>query len=271
VLVQGGVAPRSHRNRLWTLTARELASRGIASVRMDCRGCVDSTGAYLLDLVDHDVEEAAAILRVARASLGAVPIAVVGNCLGARTAFELAARMPDCVGIVCILETSLAPLTLLGRPPGADSARTRARTVIKRRFQSAMPGVSRRLAPLFRPAKKGFLSGGMPRLLAEVGEVTQRVPVLILECGTAESGAAIRRTLDRVMRAPARPGSLIVTVPTRGTAGIRPLVTQDGIRSNVVAWMDKRFAASRRAVPDETLEPGSSTGMDGSANGGGAR
>jgi pimeloyl-ACP methyl ester carboxylesterase len=38
LLIQGGVAPRSHRNRLWTRIARDLAQRGVASVRMECMG-----------------------------------------------------------------------------------------------------------------------------------------------------------------------------------------------------------------------------------------
>jgi hypothetical protein len=209
---------------------------------MDCRGIGDSTGVYLFELFEPPVEEAGAILRMARSIVGAVPVAIVGNCLGARTAFALAATMRDCAGIACILETSLAPLTTLGRSPGARPARTRVSTRLKRRARTTLPGISHRLARLLRPARTRLPSGGMPALIPQIGLVASRVPVLVLECGTVESGAAIRHALDRISRPPD-----VVTVPTRGTAGIRPLVTQDSIRSHVVDWMDQRFAGRSSA------------------------
>ena len=44
LLLQGLGPPRSHRYQLWTRTARALAERGIASVRMDYPQVGDSTG-----------------------------------------------------------------------------------------------------------------------------------------------------------------------------------------------------------------------------------
>ena len=46
----GAGAPRSQRFRLWTRAARELADRGIASVRMEYEGVGDSTGAGRIGL-----------------------------------------------------------------------------------------------------------------------------------------------------------------------------------------------------------------------------
>lgn len=120
VLIQGGGATRSHRRRMWTMVARALAERGIASVRTDHPWIGDSTGSDVPGSGMLPIARPEAALRVAQAVTGTRAWCVVGNCVGARAGFSMATRDPDCRSVACLVFWSPDPLlaidTVAGRP-----------------------------------------------------------------------------------------------------------------------------------------------------------
>src|SRR5688500_18185877 len=82
VLLTGGNYTRTHRNRMWVRTARALAEKGFASIRVDYHGVGDSTGTAHFDMeipFDKDALAAAAFLKRAT---GVQKLAVVATCFG---------------------------------------------------------------------------------------------------------------------------------------------------------------------------------------------
>jgi hypothetical protein len=182
------------------------------------------------------------VLEKVEALLGETAVGLVGNCLGARTAVEVGTRLPRCAGTVCVLETSLTPLAVLGRESTLRSIPLRAAGRLRRRLRAAMPWLSPRARAIVRVAGTAPPLSTARRLLPQLSDAVKRYPVVLIECGTPESGAAMRRSLAPLFRSPAaHPGAAIVSAPTRGTAGIRPLVTQEAIRRHVVDQMDRLF------------------------------
>lgn len=119
LLLQGHGGPRSQRNRVWTRTARALAERGLASVRMDYPGRGDSTGDAHAALESPPVDEAMAMAQVAFDATGVDRFGVAGYCMGARTAWAIASRTPSCVSLACLYRG--APGTILRRGRHAAS------------------------------------------------------------------------------------------------------------------------------------------------------
>lgn len=127
VLLTGGNYTRTHRNRMWVRTARTLAERGFASIRVDYHGVGDSTGVAHFDMevpFDRDALAAAAFLKRAT---GVRALAVVATCFGGRSAMAAAAQEPDAIGI------SVAPMPLrVPRSRGPVPLRSRVRLWLKR-------------------------------------------------------------------------------------------------------------------------------------------
>jgi pimeloyl-ACP methyl ester carboxylesterase len=111
MLLTGGSAARSHRFKVWARTAERLANEhGLASVRMDYRGTGDSTGTLRQwRMSEMPVSQAVDVLRFAQRAVGIDKVAVVGNCMGARLALEVAAQVPECTAAVCIRTPILGP------------------------------------------------------------------------------------------------------------------------------------------------------------------
>jgi alpha/beta superfamily hydrolase len=104
LLLAGTGAARSHRFQLWTRTARALAGRGLASVRMDYRGIGDSTGRLLQPVLgDHRLDQAIATATFAMEATGIDRLGVAGNCSGGIVALGVAARMRECTAAISIL------------------------------------------------------------------------------------------------------------------------------------------------------------------------
>jgi pimeloyl-ACP methyl ester carboxylesterase len=109
MLITGTGAPRSHRFKVWTRTARELADRGIASIRLDYKGIGDSTGGIREVALYEAAQDALSAIRFTIRALGVDRVAVAGNCSGAVTALMVAAEIPECIGALCILPRVLDP------------------------------------------------------------------------------------------------------------------------------------------------------------------
>ncbi len=117
VLLTGSNYTRTHRNRMWVRAARELAGRGICSVRFDYHGVGDSTGRVVMELevaLDADANGVADLLK---AATGVSRLAFVATCFGGRTAMAAAAQRRDVVSVTVFPLPILVPATAPTRAP----------------------------------------------------------------------------------------------------------------------------------------------------------
>lgn len=91
----GGGALRSHYFALWTRVARELADRGIASIRMEHAGVGDSTGEARMNFRALPVDDVEAVARFGLEVTGTRRLGLCGNCGGARAALEAARSLHE--------------------------------------------------------------------------------------------------------------------------------------------------------------------------------
>lgn len=233
VFLQGaGGATRTHRYRLWTRAARRLASDGIASVRMDYRGIGDSTGAYEFEMEAPPVEEALTVVTLVLDRLGLDAFGVVGNCIGARTAFGLAARTESCRSVACILPMALGPvLERRGENGvaslGASGAKWLPGRVAHWASRARRPGL-RFIPEVSIAARRGanvlFLHGGTEESRQRLAAGARALPV-----GTSGEGASTVQ---------------VWRMPAEGTSGFRPLETQRVVVDSVTEWMDRTLPVS---------------------------
>ena len=193
LLITGLGAPRSHQHRLWTTLARRLAAHRLATIRFDYLGMGDSTS-FMLDDGPLDrgslVDQARSALSTAVRGTRNQRIAVVGNCVGARAALEVAAGARDCVGAVCILP-ALAPPGFSARA-GSRLANTRLGSALlrsgtaRRMIRTAGPGLGDPIdADLLRVLPAALRHG---RVLFLYGERDRR---------TEPARAAVERSLAK--------------------------------------------------------------------------
>ncbi|MBA3728545.1 MAG: alpha/beta fold hydrolase [Actinobacteria bacterium] len=240
VFLQGaGGATRTHRYRLWTRAARRLAGDGIASVRMDYRGIGDSTGAYAFEMEAPPVEEALTVVTLVLDRLGLDGFGVVGNCIGARTAFGLAARTESCRSVACILPMALGPVLERRGENGVASLGASTAKLLPGRVAHWASRV-RRLGPF----------GGRPdlRFIPEVSiAVRGGTKVLFLHGGTEESRQRLvagAKALPAVALGEGASPVQIWRMPAEGTSGFRPLETQRVVVDSVTEWMDRTLPVS---------------------------
>jgi dienelactone hydrolase len=222
LMLQGaGGAPRSHRYRLWVRTARALADRGIASIRMDYLGIGDSTGTYRSDMDAPPLDQATSMATLGLRWTGTERLGVVGNCIGARTALALAASMEACASVACILPSALGPvLQRQGRPNPVGAA-----------------AMARRVPTLKRAARRSLGAARLlPRLhfVDHVHGAALEADLLFVHGGNAQSRVQLQRgvaELDTTRRAE------VSFLPSEGIHGLRPLETQRFVIDSVARWM----------------------------------
>ena len=189
VLLTGGNYTRTHRNRMWVRAARELAARGVPSIRFDYHGVGDSTGRVVLQLeepLDTDANGAADLLRRAT---GVSRLAFVATCFGGRTAMAAAAGRDD-VGSITVFPL---PILVQADAPTRAPLRRRVRQRIKRselgarllrnpRVKRARTQVAQRreapetvVSPRFR-RDTGLAARAGAEVRFVVGETTKELP-----------------------------------------------------------------------------------------------
>ncbi len=236
LLLQGLGAPRSHRYRLWTRTARGLADRGMASVRLDYPQMGDSTGSYPLSLQAPPVDEVMTVVDVAAAALGVDAFGVAGNCLGGRTALGMAIRSPSCVSIATILPNSLENILVKeGRTAPHRAAR---------RLSKKVPGFAKRVKKVVRTDNVRLRM----RLIPEIPQALRTSRILFLYLGKPAEGDRLARGLDAQL-GPERSRALVRTLDAENLFGMRlPFDLQPLVVDTLVDWMD-------RTLPGGTLPP----------------
>lgn len=227
LLLQGLGAPRSHRYRLWTRTARGLAERGIASVRLDYPEMGDSTGSYPLSLQAPPVDEVMAVVDVAAEALGVSAFGVAGNCLGGRTALGMAGRTPNCVSIATILPNSLENVLAKEGRTGPHRA--------ARRLSKKAPGLARRIRRIVRSEHVRLRM----RLIPEIPQALRTSRILFLYLGKPEEGDRLSRGLDAQLGSE-RSRAVVTTIPAENLFGMRlPFDMQPLVVDTIVDWMDR--------------------------------
>lgn len=233
LLPEGGGAPRSHRHRLWTRTARALAGRGLASVRFDYPHIGDSTGHARVEWDSPPVEEAMAVVEVGMAITAVRTFATVGNCLGAQTAFAMAPRLNSCRAMVIFVQGEAELLRNPG-PPAVSEA--------ERIFGWMLP-VTRRLRNLVRGTSPRVFPSGS-RLASEVEMVINSRSCLFLLLGSETRAQRFERLINSATsRASASQERVAMRrVPVGGNQGFRlPWHLQSMVIGDVVEWLDRTF------------------------------
>jgi len=131
LLLAGTGAPRSHRFQLWTRTARALADRGLASVRVDYRGIGDSAGRVIQPVLgDQRTEQAMTAARFGMQACAVDRLAVIGNCSGGVVGLGVTAQMPEVESAILILPR-LVQMSSVGRA-ALDARKSRWGAIVRR-------------------------------------------------------------------------------------------------------------------------------------------
>jgi pimeloyl-ACP methyl ester carboxylesterase len=232
LLLQGLGAPRSHKYGLWTRTARALADRGFASLRIDYQMLGDSTGSLLADLHRPPVDEALAAARVVARHLSVEAVATIGNCMGGRTALGVAEALPSCRSVTCILPGNLDAIVFKSGERATGPVTSRARRVAARipRLKKLVRRMRRKRSQIpvqrFTPTFRAALTTARVRLLyLGTEEAYDRLVDSLDQLGAPDDG-------DRGLRT-----DLIPAAPI--TSFRLPIDLQPQVIEAVVAWLDE--------------------------------
>jgi hypothetical protein len=238
VFLQGLGAPRSHKNRMWTRMARDLAGRGIASVRFDYPEVGDSTGT-----LDHTspADDALGVAEFAMRAAGVERFGAIGNCRGIRMAVDLAHRTPACTSLgLLLLGSPKQVLVRGGQTPAGSLMRNAARKTPRLRRRARALLHTERRTPRFR-------------LLPEVASAMGSADALFLFLGRADLGDGLRRLVSEEAGGGPRRAE-VRTEEVLGTSGFRiPASHQPFVIDAFVEWMD-------RTLPGPVRAPASSAG-----------
>jgi hypothetical protein len=242
VLLQGLGAPRSHRYSLWVRTARGLAARGIASVRMDYPEIGDSTGTAPLTMTEPPIDEVIAVTQLALERVGVETFGMAGNCLGAKTALQIASRVDGCASVACILPGS--PKSIL-QGEGRTAPHRAARRLSKR---------APKLGSVGRKVLQSHRIKPRLRFLPEVAGTMRRADLMLLYLGKEEPANRLRAALTSFARetTDGERRAVVQLVEAGITSGMRlSLEEQPQVIERIVTWMDETLPQS----PGGFMEP----------------
>lgn len=209
VLLNMAYAPHIGWGGLWVETARTLASRGVAALRVDLSNIGESP--LPVDVADQVVysqtqlDDVRTVIRHMR-SISTAPILLAGICSGAHSALYAGADNPEVAGIVSINQLRLVldpeedveSLLMAGARPLSDYKRRAFSLGTYKRIISGevdLPNAARNIASHAKDrlsrgvspylgglTKLGRLRGQLFRLLRRLEE--RRVPVTFISCRT---------------------------------------------------------------------------------------
>jgi pimeloyl-ACP methyl ester carboxylesterase len=116
VVLVTGHRTRTHRNRMYVRVSRDLAARGIPSIRFDQRGAGDSTGSLRIDLRSPSGEDVMAVIDFLVRATGVSKVVLLSTCVGGATGMAAAARHRAVVAAVGFTMPVLTPRRRQGRP-----------------------------------------------------------------------------------------------------------------------------------------------------------
>ena len=209
VLLNMAYAPHTGWGRIWVDTARTLAQRGIATLRVDLSNIgespADPQGAEQVVYSPNQLADVHAVVRHVR-SVTEAPILLAGICSGAHSALYAGAVNPDVAGIVSINQLRLVldpdedvdTLLMAGARPLSDYKRRAFSLSTYKRIVSGEVNIPKaaaniashardrilgRISPyLGRFTKLGRMRGELFGLLRRLEE--RKVPVTFISCRT---------------------------------------------------------------------------------------
>jgi pimeloyl-ACP methyl ester carboxylesterase len=233
LLLQGLGPPRSHRYQLWTKTARALAERGLASVRLDYPQVGDSTGVLHGTLDDPPVSETIAVATAAMRATGVTALAAVGNCMGGRTALRLQGGVGDLHAIGVILTGD--PTKYLGRRGRPGSRR----------------GLWQRLLRKIRRMRTAKGDAGGIRWIPDVPKTLASSELLLMYAGPQQTSSVLERAFSALAARTtgARTAYRFIPAPMTNRFELEIPVQQRVVES-VVDWLDGAMPARAVDRPD---------------------
>jgi pimeloyl-ACP methyl ester carboxylesterase len=228
LLLQGLGSPRAHRYGLWTRAARALAEKGIASARFDFPGMGDSTGAVRVRLDRPPAPETIAVAETVMDAIGVNTFGVIGNCVGGRTSFEVAARVDSCISAIS-----------LGNPKGILQGEGRAAPhKVAHRVARKVPKV----AKLVRRVVKTESIQPRVKFVSRVQETirTSHVLFLLLHSGSAHAIESRVSALAASSGKKAEFRTEVQTIDVEGSNNFQiPVGSQPAVIDALVQWMDE--------------------------------
>jgi pimeloyl-ACP methyl ester carboxylesterase len=250
LLLTGWGATRSHRSRIWTRVARSLAESGFASARFDYPGIGDSTGKAAASMDDPPVGETLAVLDAARSITGDVDIAMVGNCIGALTAFSVAARVPECRAVVGIHLRKPGGIVVRSKESLGHSAAAGARRAGTGALK-ARPRLKRVVRKMLSPMLYRPL-----RFVPDVEAVLRSRACLLLFLGEREPAARLARDIARLTADSGRLAR-VQHLQTAPIVGFRiPLRLQPHLIEAIVKWLDAQLPGGSRVPAEPVVSTG---------------
>ena len=227
VLLQpgGGGAPHSHRTAMYTKIARGLASRDIASVRLDWKGVGDSTGTVAYSFKALPIPDAVAVGRFAMDAVGSHVFGMAGNCGGARIALGSIPQIPETRSAVLIMVKPLA-----GPATSRDTLK-RTKLLLKR---------MRHVGPAARRAYWASRWRKAGPVLESIRVVSGMSDVLLLEANTMKAGKLLA-FVHGLQRSNGHHRLEIDELPGGSTRGFHSLERQDVVIARTVDWFDQTF------------------------------
>jgi hypothetical protein len=228
LLQGGGGATRSYHNSTWTIASRDLARRGLATLRMDWVGIGDSTGSFSQTLATPPAEVLRAFLEVAVRATDLHRLGLAAECGGAATALALADDLAARVDSVAVIKLLAEEGRVLNRL--RDSVVSRRRLI---GFVDRHPTLN---TALRRSYWKLQMRTSRP-VMQQLASFRKRAPVLLMGFGAADRYESATAALQRKHGV----GDFeMAEIPFRGANGMPDWVGRERfIREQLVEWFDR--------------------------------
>lgn len=235
----GGGTLRSHLFRLWTKAARELADRGIATVRMEFAGIGDSTGEVAMGFNNLPAEDVQILAQFAMEAAGTTKLGLCGSCGGARTSLKAVRSLPTCESMVLFW---LKPQSERKKPRPILSRVMRVAYVlpipVRRSLKRIFPRIGSRVSRSRVHPKAS--NGRGDDVVSSLAAIAPHTDLLLIESQTKIHGS-IQHVIDGLRRT--SPTNRIELRGVNGTSmhSLKSPVDQQAAVDHVVNWFTGSF------------------------------